>query len=278
MTTTQSRPTDVTASGGGSGGWRAVLGYWLTVYSRMWKGTLITAFLAPVAFLAGMGIGLGSLVDAGGETAVPGVPYLAFVATGLLAAQAMQTAVSETTFPVLGAIKWRRTYYAMLATPLRVEDLVRGHVVYVTIRLLIGSTVFTAVSVMMGAIGGWGILGSLAFAVLGGLAFATPVYCYSARARSEQAYNVLVRFVIMPMFLFSGTFFPVTQLPAWLQVLAWVSPLSHAGSLTRAAALGPHTPFALAPSGYALHVGYLLVWAVVGYLLAVRELRRRMES
>ena len=255
-----------------------MLGYWMTVYSRMWKGTLITAFLAPVAFLAGMGIGLGSLVDAGEETAVPGVPYLAFVATGLLAAQAMQTAVSETTFPVLGAIKWRRTYYAMLATPLRVEDLVRGHVVYVTIRLLIGSTVFTAVSVVMGAIGGWGVLASLAFAVLGGLAFATPVYCYSARARSEQAYNVLVRFVIMPMFLFSGTFFPVTQLPVWLQVLAWVSPLSHAGSLTRAAALGPQTPFALTPAGYALHVGYLLVWAVVGYLLAVRELRRRMES
>lgn len=278
--TTATREDESTAVGTrpAGGGWVAVLAYWMAVYRRVWKGTVISSFLAPLAYLAGMGIGLGSLVDSGPDTAVPGVTYLAFVATGLLAAQAMQTGVSEATFPVMGAIKWNHTYAAMLATPLRVADLVRGHVAYVTIRLAIVCTVFVGVSMALGAIGGWGVAAALALAILGGLAFAMPVYAYSCLVRSEQGYNVLSRFVIMPLFLFSGTFFPIAQLPDWLQVLAWASPLTHAGALTRAAALGPGSPLALDAAGYALHTGYLLLWAAGGYLISVWALRRRMES
>lgn len=261
-----------------SGGWRSVLAYWMAVYKRVWRGTIISSFLAPLAYLAGMGIGLGSLIDSGDRTAVSGVPYLAFVATGLLAAQAMQTGVGEATFPVMGAIKWNHTYEAMLATPLRVQDLVRGHAVYVSIRLAVTTGVFAVVALALGAMSGWGILGAVAFATLGGLAFAMPVYFYSCRVRSEQGYNVLSRFIIMPLFLFSGTFFPISQLPGWLQALAWVSPLTHAGALTRAAALGPASPFALDLGGYLPHIGYLLLWAVGGYLLGVRALRSRMGT
>lgn len=258
------------------GGWRAVLGYWMAVYRRIWKGTVISSFLAPVAYLAGMGIGLGSLVDSGDRTAL-GVPYLAFVATGLLAAQAMQTGVGESTFPVMGAIKWHHTYEAMLATPLRVADLVRGHVAYVTIRLAITCAVFIGVAMALGAMSGWGVLGAFAAAVLGGLAFSMPVYCYSCLVRSEQGYNVLSRFIIMPLFLFSGTFFPISQLPGWLQVLGWASPLTHAGMLTRSFGLG-EGPMALDGVGYLLHTAYLLLWAAGGYLVAVRALRHRMAS
>lgn len=273
-TTTQTR-TAVGSSAGG--GWRAVLAYWMAVYRRIWKGTIISSFLAPLAYLAGMGIGLGSLVDSGERTAL-GVPYLAFVATGLLAAQAMQTGVGEATFPVMGAIKWNHTYAAMLATPLRVVDLVRGHVAYVTIRLSIVCAVFVAVSMALGAMSGWGVLGAFVAAVLGGLAFAMPVYCYSCVVRSEQGYNMLSRFVIMPLFLFSGTFFPISQLPGWLQVLGWLSPLTHAGMLTRALGLGPGSPLWLDGASLLLHTGYLVLWAVGGYLLAVWALRRRMAS
>ncbi|WP_156251229.1 ABC transporter permease [Pseudactinotalea terrae] len=260
------------------GGWLSVLAYWMAVYKRVWKGTIISSFLAPLAYLAGMGIGLGSLIDSGERTAVEGVPYLAFVATGLLAAQAMQTGVGEATFPVMGAIKWHHTYEAMLATPLRVQDLVRGHVVYAAIRVATTVGVFAIVSIALGALSGWGVLGAVVFAILGGLAFAMPVYFYSCRVRSEQGYNVLSRFVIMPLFLFSGTFFPISQLPAWLEALAWVSPLTHAGALTRAAALGPGSPFVLDLGGYLLHIAYLLLWAVGGYLLGVRALRSRMGA
>lgn len=278
MTATMRTEASTAVERSPSGGWRAVLGYWMAVYRRVWKGTVISSFLAPLAYLAGMGIGLGSLIDSGGRTAVDGVTYLAFVATGLLAAQAMQTGVGEATFPVMGAIKWNHTYHAMLATPLRVQDLVRGHVVYVSIRLAITSGVFVLVALALGAVSGWGVMGAFFAAVLGGLAFAMPVYCYSCRVRSEQGYNVLSRFIIMPLFLFSGTFFPITQLPGWLQVLGFLSPLTHAGALTRAAALGPDSPFALTAGGYLLHAGYLLIWAVGGYLLGVRALRARMEA
>lgn len=275
--TTTATPVRTAVGHAAGGGWRAVLGYWMAVYRRIWKGTLISSFLAPLAYLAGMGLGLGALVDSGERTAL-GVPYVAFVATGLLAAQAMQTGVAETTFPVMGAIRWRRTYQAMLATPLREEDLVRGHVAYVTIRLAIVCGVFAVVATALGAMSGWCVLAAVPAAMLCGLAFAMPVYCYSCLVRSEQGYNVLSRFVIMPLFLFSGTFFPIAQLPGWLQAVAWVSPLTHAGALTRALGLGQGSPLWLDGGAFLLHTCYLLLWAVGGYAVAVRALRHRMTA
>lgn len=258
------------------GGWRSVLGYWLAIYRRIWPSTVISSFLAPLLYLAGMGYGLGALIDSGDRTAVPGVPYVAFVATGLLAAQAMQTAAAETTYSVFGAIKWLRTYEAMLATPLRVVDLVRGHLAYLALRLTLVTTIFVGVALTLGAMRGWLALAAIPAAVLGGLAFATPIYAFTTLQRSDEGFNILNRFVIMPLFLFSGTFFPLGQLPTVLQAIGWACPLTHAVTLTRALGLGPGTPMWITPGQAALHVGYLALWAALGYVASVRLLRRRM--
>src|SRR5699024_8353667 len=173
------------------GGWRSVTAYWLTVYRRIWKSTVISSVLAPLLYLAGMGYGLGAIIDAPGRTAVPGVAYVGFVATGLVAAQTMMTSVAETTYNVFGAIKWQRTYHAMLASPLRVVDLVRGHVAYLALRLLMVSTAFALVALALGAMRGPAALLTIPIAVLGGLAFGLPVYAYTAGTASDEGFNML---------------------------------------------------------------------------------------
>src|SRR4051812_42283875 len=117
--------------------------YWLAQYRRTWRGTAISTVIEPLGFLAAIGLGLGSLVDSGkGSANLDGVSYLAFIAPGLLAAAAMQTAAFESTYPVMGSIKWHRTYHAQLATPLRVVDVLGGHLLFVLMRLSISVTVF----------------------------------------------------------------------------------------------------------------------------------------
>ncbi len=251
--------------------WRRALIHYLVSYRRNWRGSAISSFLVPVMFLAVMGYLLGPLVDGGARGAIAGVEYVAFVAPGLLAAQAMQTAVGESTFPVLAGIKWRRFYHAMLAAPLGVRDIVVGHLVFVTFRVALTSTVFLAVAVALGAIRSPWAAFALPVAVLCGLAFATPVFAFSARQIDGQGFNVLFRFGVVPLFLFSGTFFPLAQLPGWAQSVAWLTPLAHGVDLARDLSLG--TPTA---AEAAVHAGVMLVWAVAGLILAEWSLRRRM--
>ena len=254
----------------GTGGWRAVAEHMLRAYRRIWLGTAISSFLTPLMYLAGMGFGLGLLVDraSGG---IGGVPYVAFIAPGVLAATAVQVAAGETTFPVMAGIKWIRTYHGMLATPLRVRDIVVGTQVYVLLRVVAASAVFLLVAAALGTVRSWWGLAALPVAVLGGMAFATCCYAFSARLVNERGLTLLFRFVIMPMTLFSGTFFPITQLPGWLQPVAWATPMWHAVDACRALTLGTATL-----GGVAGHVGYLLLWLVVGQVVSVRVLRRRM--
>src|SRR5215213_5496679 len=125
--------------------------YWMFQYKRTWRGSVVSTVLFPVLFLASMGVGLGTLVDQSKSGGVDGQSYLVFLAPGLLAATAMQTAVSESTYPVMGAIKWFKTYHAMLATPLGVMDVLVGHVLFVATRILISSGIFLAVMTLFGA-------------------------------------------------------------------------------------------------------------------------------
>lgn len=248
--------------------------YWLTQYRRTWRGSAVTSLLEPLGFLAAMGIGLGTLVDRGtGSATLPGVSYLEFLAPGLLAATAMQTASFESSYPVMGAIKWQRQYHAMLATPLGVVDLLAGHLMFVAFRLVTTLTVFVAVMGAFGAIGSpWGVF-ALPVAVLTGMAYATVIFAFSVRQDTDGGFAMLFRFAIMPMFLFSGTFFPVSQLPGWLEPVAWVTPLWHGVELCRSLALG--TP-QMVPA--LLHVGYLAVWSVAGFVVARRCFERRLET
>lgn len=251
--------------------WRRTFAFWLMSYRRVWRGTLFSQFLAPLLFLGAMGYLLGPLVDGGARGGIPGVEYVAFVAPGILAAQAMQTAVGESTFPVMAAIKWRRQYHAMLAAPPGIRDVLVGHLAFVLMRVAMTSVVFLAVATALGAIRSWWAVLALPVAVLCGLAFATPIFAFAGTQSDATGFNVLLRFVVMPMFLFSGTFFPIDQLPGWLQPVAWLTPLAHAVELCRDLALG--TP---SVTGAAVNLAYLALWAVAGYWLALRSLRRRL--
>ena len=243
--------------------------YWLVVYRRVWRGTIVSSFFNPVLYLTALGIGLGRIVNRGGTSAL-GVPYLDFVAPGMLAAVAMQVAAVESSFPVRGAIKWNRQYYAMLATPLRIADLVSGHLLYVTTRVAASALLYLAAISAFGAVHSPLALLGIPLCMLIGLAFAGPISALSAWA-DEEVFNPLFRFGITPMFLFSGTFFPITRLPKPLQWLAYATPLWHGVDLIRRLTLGTAT------LGLSLvHVAYLASLAAVGIVLAQRTYTRRL--
>jgi len=244
--------------------------YWLAVYRRVWRGTIFTSVLNPVLYLSALGVGLGKLVNSGANPL--GVPYLDFVAPGLLAAVGMQIATIESSFPVRGAIRWNRQYHAMLATPLRVRDLVTGHLLYVATRVAIASAVYLAVIAGFGAVRSPLAVLAWPVVVLVGLAFAAPVSALSAWAENE-IFNPLFRFAITPMFLFSATFFPVTRLPQGLRELAYVTPLWHGVDLVRRLTLGTAT---LGLS--LLHVAYLALWFLAGVALARRAYAGRLVT
>lgn len=245
-----------------------------TAYRSTWRGSIASSFLSPVLFLAAMGMGLGSLVDrAGRADDLPGATYLAFLAPGLLAAAAMQTGTGESTFPVMAGIKWTRRYHAALATPLGARDVALGQLAWVLVRVTITAVAFTAVVVAFGAAESAAVLLAVPAAVLTGMAFAAPVTAFTASVDNDYALSGLLRFVIMPMFLFSGTFFPVDQLPEWLQPLAWVTPLWHGVNLCRSLALGT------ASVGEAAgHGAFLVACVVAGAVVAVRRFERRLVT
>lgn len=248
------------------------LEYWAYQYKRTWRGGLINGFLSPVLFLAAMGIGLGGLVHS--QTAargLHGVSYLMWLAPGLLAANAMQVAVQESTYPVMGAIKWIRTYHAMLATPLRVIDVMLGHLIWIALRVMMVCAIFLGVMAAFGTTKSWTAALLLPAGLLTGVAFAAPVVAFAATRETDSGFSALFRFVVMPLFLFSGTFFPLTQLPSGVRPIAYATPLWHGVDLCRTLALG--TEHAWPTIG---HVAYLGAMAVIGTLLAVRTYRSRL--
>lgn len=246
-----------------------VLGYFLMLFRRTFRGTVFSGFLSPLLYLAALGYGLGHLINH--SQGLDGVSYAQFIAPGILVATAMQIAVGDAAWPVLGAIKWQRQFHAMLATPVRVQDVVAGNIGGIVLRSLLSGTVFLIVATLLGAIPSWtGVFAPVAV-LLVTAAYAAPVFALSANAQTDTSFTLLFRLGVIPMFLFSGTFFPVTQLPQWLQPVAYVVPLFHGSSLARDATLGT---MSWGPD--LVHVSYLLLWIVAGGWLAVASLRRRM--
>ena len=248
-----------------------VLEHRLLLYRRTWRGSVFNSFLSPVLFLGAMGLGLGGYVDRSGGAALGGVSYLAYLAPGLLAAGAMQTAAGEATFPIVAAIAWVRQYPAMLATPIRIRDIVLGQTAFFALRLFLVSTIFVVVVVALGAARSVEILLAIPAAVLTGVAFAMPIAALAATLRDAAQFSLLFRFGITPLFLFSGTFFPIEQLPELVRPIAWATPLYQGVALTRGLALGT-----LGPGDALVHVAYLLVVAAVGLVLFEILLTRRL--
>jgi lipooligosaccharide transport system permease protein len=242
----------------------------LAAYRHFWRSSLISTVVQPVLFLAAMGLTLGVLVDRG-HGLPGGVSYLAFLGPGLLAAAAMQTAFYESSYPVMGGIKWDRIFEAVLATPAGVGDLLVGHLLYVSFRVLTSAALFLAALVAFGAADSPLVVLTLPAALLTGLAFAAPITAVSARLENDSGFAGIQRFGIVPMFLFSGTFFPVAQLPAVFQWIAYLTPLWHGVALARGLALGT-----LDGGAALLHVGYLALWLALGVALAIRSFRKRL--
>ena len=245
--------------------------FWLTNYRRTWRGSIYSSVLNPVLYLGAMGLGLGTLVNARHAGGLGGVSYLVFLAPGLLAATAMQTAVGESTYPVLGSVKWLKTYQAAAATPLRPADIFHGHLLFTAMRLSMNCVIFVAVMAGFGAARSPGVLAALPVAVLTGLAFAAPIEAYAVTRTKDQAFALLFRFGMIPLFLFSGTFFPVSQLPEWIRPVAYATPLWHGVALCRSLSLGTAT------LGGALgHIAYLLLLTAVGIAAGQRTYVRRL--
>jgi lipooligosaccharide transport system permease protein len=244
-------------------------------YRRVWRGTVISSFVNPVLFLSAMGLGLGTLVDS--STDDLGVPYLTFVATGLMAATAMQTSAGEGAFPVMAGIKWRKEFHGAITTPLSPTDIVRGKMIWGSIRLTFVLTVFALISVIFGALDLGPALLAVPPAVLTGLAFQASVTAFTVTRENEVSLSTLFRFGIIPLFLFSGTFFPISQLPDPLQVAAYFTPLFHGVELVRKVALPGAGASIVTPLPIWVNVVYLVAMAAAGIFLGSRWLDRRLK-
>ncbi|WP_223694462.1 ABC transporter permease [Leifsonia poae] len=237
---------------------------------------LVTAFGYPLLYLLAMGVGLGSLVDhTQGQQGVGGVDYLTFVAPALLCTAAVTVASEEFTYPVMLGFKWNPTFFGMNAAPIAPGQIIDGIVISVTARLLVAGGLYFAIMVLFGAVPS--ALGAVSILVgtLGGLAFGTPVMAFVATLEQDTGQiAMLMRFVLLPMTLFSGTFFPLSSMPWFLQWIGWISPLWHSTELARVFTFGAVEPLWLT----IVHVLYLGALFISFWLWARRIAGRRLNK
>ena len=243
------------------------------MYKRMWRSSLITSFVSPLLFLGAMGLGLGESIDRGpgSTTSLGGVPYLAFLVPGLLASASMQVGASESLWPVQGGFTWQRFFHASAATPLRPADILLGWLAWVGARLLISATLFLAVATAFGAVKSPLAVLAVPVAALTGLAFAAPLTAFTATRQGDTAFPLIMRFGVLPLFLFSGAFFPLSQLTGLLRPLAWATPLWHGVDLCRSLTLGT-----VEPGPALLHVVVLVACSAAGIAWGTRTFTRRL--
>ena len=245
------------------------------LYRRTWRGSIFGSFAQPVLFLVAMGVGLGSFVDRAGSDALGGVPYLQFLAPALLASTVMQGSAFEATFPVLGGFRWNRRYHAMYATPLSPYSIAFGQIAWIATRATMVGSIFALVIILFGAARSWQIVFAIPVGTLTALAFAGPIAAFMSTQRDTTAFNSIWRFGITPLFLFSGTFFPIEQLPEQIRPIAWLLPLWHGVDLARALSLGT------VGDNPAIHVAHVLILgtaAVLGVLAMFVMFRRQLEQ
>ena len=245
---------------------------WL-VYRRLWHRSLAFGFLQPVLFLTAMGIGIGALLTPASLEAFGGVEYIHWLGPGLLAAMAMQTATFESTYPIMNKIMWGRNYEAMLSTPVGIRSIVIGELGWTAFRIGSLAAVFLLVLTLFGIVRSPMALLAVPVAILVGVAFSACLIAFTATQKNDVGFSAIFRFVVNPLFLFSGTFFPLAQLPDAAQAVAWATPLFHGVELIRGSILDQLDP-ATAP----IHAAYLLVMFGIGTWFAERNLTRRMAG
>ena len=250
-----------------------VFTYWFMRYRRTWRGTIVISVANPLLMLSGVGAVLGRLVDLHAPAQLAGVSYAAFFAPGLLAAAAMQTAFLESSGQVARAAAPSGAYQSTVPTPLRPEQVMAGHLLYVAFRVFTSSAAFAAVMTAFGLVSLRGAVAVLGAATLTGLAFAAPAAAWAVGVRVQRQVNTAYRMLIMPLYMFSGTFFAVTQLPGPVRVVVEALPLAQGVALCRSLALGTGGVAATV-----VHAAYLSVLAIAGFALGRLAYRRRLHA
>ena len=246
--------------------------YFAHAYRRTWRASVASTFVNPLLYLLAMGVGLGSFVNKGSNSASLGhLSYLQFVAPALAATAAATTATNESMYPVLGAIRWQRSYHAMLSTPLGVRDVVTGHMAWIAARIGMATGSYLVVMAAFGTTLSWWSIAVLPVGILTGMAFATPLAAFAVRQESDNAFPLIFRLGLVPLFLFSGVFFPVSQLPSGVRWIAYVTPLWHGVDLSRQLTLGT-----VSLASAVVHVVFLTALCVTGLAASFRNYRLRL--
>jgi lipooligosaccharide transport system permease protein len=242
-----------------------------------WLGSVIAFGLGnPILFLLSVGLGVGALVDAnsGGE-GIGGIPYLQFVAPALLASAAIQGVMDEVTFPTMDGFVWDKAFFAIGATSVSAKQIANGVMIVALIRGLFTTVLYLAILLAFGAIPLVSVLPLLLTSMFAGWAWASMMLSFTARLENDEGYFAIIsRFVVAPMFLFSGTFYPLEQMPFFLQPIGWISPLWHATELGRFLSYG----LEIEPFMFFVHLGYLAVMGVLGMALTYPKFAERLSK
>ncbi len=244
------------------------------VYRKVWKSHVLLAFVQPLLYLLGIGLGVGALIDVNSDStaALGGITYFEYLAPALLATTAMVSAGQASLWQVLDGFFWGNRYRAMAATPLTPGDIATGLTLWHATRTAIGVVGVAAVLALFPETRSWGLLVAIPAAVLTGIAFALPISAWSSTRFSGSSFPTIIRFGLLPMFLFGGAFFPIDQLPGWLQPVAYVTPLWHGIELCRGAVIAE-----VSAGNVAVHVTVLVTYAVAGWIACRITFARRLK-
>jgi lipooligosaccharide transport system permease protein len=238
------------------------------VYRKFLRSWSFSLFVMPLLFLGAMGLGLGDYVD---RRTIDGLDYLTFVAPGMLAAGVFQNTAADALWGTMGGHKWIGFFNAAAATPLRPADVFTGWVAFRALLATVTSSVFLVVAALLGGVPSWWGVLAIPSAVLLALATNALLSAYSIGKDTDVSFQVVMRLLVTPMFLFSGTFFPIDRLPAGVRPIAMATPLWHAVELCRGATTG-----SIGLGAVAVHVSYLLLCIAVGMFFGIRGFTRRL--
>ena len=241
----------------------------LTVYRENWKINFLPPLLEPFFYLVAFGIGfsglIGNITYASHETS-----YVRFIAPALVAINIMNSSFFENTFSSFVRMYYQKTFDAMMATPLNAEEIITGEIVWGATKAAIGTTIMLTVISFFGLVSYPSGILIIFVAFLGGIAFGSVGMLFTSVVKTIELFNLPIFLLVTPMFLFSGTFFPLTNLPVWAQYFAFTLPLTHLVNLVRALSFGLFNLESL------ISLCYLIVFCLIMFPLALFKMRRRL--
>lgn len=247
--------------------WYAV---WLrnfNVWRKLWLASLLGNFGDPLIYLLALGFGLGSIIKS-----LDGMPYLVFLASGIVCSSAMNAASFEAMFSAFTRLSSQKTWEAMLSTPLNTRDIVLGETFWAATKGLINSSAILIVAIILGLVSSWKVILILPVIFLMSACFAAMGLIVTAFAKGYDFFTYYMTLLVTPMMLLSGVFFPLDKMPHPVQLIAQVLPLHHAVVLVRPLMTGGNVTYV------GLHLGVLLIYTVIAYSIAVKLLQKRLIS